>query len=111
MLGKNAVDANIECHDCGMRDTCTLPYVKTSASTLSCKDSCMKFDGKDPDGQRVVVRSCGRQKQTGCSTNVNWNGGVGELCYCNTVLCNISPTKTIPSSIIAFAIFFIFFIT
>ena len=67
-VSMRVVEADIECHYCGMRDTCTLPYIQTSASKISCQDSCMKFDGKDPNGKRVVVRSCGKKNLTKCET-------------------------------------------
>ena len=65
-VSMRSVEADIECHYCGMRDTCTLPYMQTSASKITCQDSCMKFDGKDPNGKRVVVRSCGKKNLTKC---------------------------------------------
>ena len=109
-IDKQVIDASIECHDCGMLDICTIPYVKTSVSKVDCKDSCMKFDGKDPDGKRVVARSCGQKHMTECITNTKWNGGVGELCYSNTIHCNISPYVKLSNSIAIFAILFILFV-
>ena len=85
-----SVNADIECHYCGMRDTCTLPYVETWASKINCTHSCMKFDGINGAGKRVVVRSCGKKNLTICKINENWNGGIGELCFCNKQQCNLA---------------------
>ena len=89
-LTVESVHADIECHYCGMRDTCNLPYVATGASKINCTESCMKFDGKDGNGKRVVVRSCGKKNLTNCKINANWNKAVGELCYCNKHNCNVA---------------------
>ena len=87
------VNADIECDYCGMRDMCTIPYVVDGSQKIYCKHSCMKFDGKDPDGKRVVVRSCGGMNSTSCRINEKWNGGIGELCYCNKPNCNIASSN------------------
>ena len=57
-----AVNGAIECHYCGPRKLCTLPYDEEKSERITCEKSCMKFDGKsETDGKRVLVRSCGER--------------------------------------------------
>ena len=84
------VEGKIDCHYCGIEDTCILPHIATSNSKIKCDNSCMKFDGKDPGGKRVVVRSCGQQNSTKCFLREEWNKAVGEICFCNSMNCNFS---------------------
>ena len=54
----SSVEAGMECHYCGMRGICTLPYVAEKSGAvekINCTHSCMKFDGADGNGKRVVV--------------------------------------------------------
>lgn len=100
-----SVEAGIECHYCGMRGICTLPYVAEKSGAVEkirCTHSCMKFDGKDGNGKRVVVRSCGKKNLTNCKINENWNGAFGELCYCNKQLCNTASENETSSIMILF---------
>ena len=87
----------IDCHYCGIRKLCTLPYVDTSSEKISCDKSCMKFDGDAPDGKRVLVRSCGFEDTNICNKTTEWNGSKGEKCICNAANCN--SASTIDSSI------------
>lgn len=96
------VNADLKCHYCGMRDTCTFPHVESLSSKINCKDSCMKFDGKGPNGNRIVVRSCGQNNATNCASDQNWNKALGQLCFCNSNNCNTSSKITKLDSIIAF---------
>ena len=107
-VSMRVVEADIECHYCGMRDTCTLPYIQTSASKISCQDSCMKFDGKDPNGKRVVVRSCGKKNLTKCEMEQKWNKGIGELCFCNTMNCNNATKLSDTNSTFCIALYFVY---
>ena len=92
LLNLTPVEGKIECHYCGIKDTCTLPYVISQESKIECDDSCMKFDGKEPGGKRVVVRSCGSQNSSKCFYGENWNKAIGEICYCKTMNCNFATT-------------------
>ena len=92
LISLELAESKIECHFCGIEDTCTLPYITTSNSKIECDNSCMKFDGKDPGGKRVVVRTCGRQNSTKCFLREEWNKAVGEICFCNSINCNFSST-------------------
>ena len=105
----SSVASGMECHYCGIRGICTLPYVAEKSGTvekINCTHSCMKFDGKDGNGKRVVVRSCGKKNLTNCKLNENWNGAFGELCYCNKQLCN-AASKNGRSSFMSLFILFI----
>ena len=39
-------EGKIECHYCGIRKLCTLPYDPKTAEFINCPVSCMKFDGQ-----------------------------------------------------------------
>jgi len=92
---KYYVNGEIECHYCGMKDVCNLPYVINGAEKVNCKNSCMKFDGKDVNGKRVIVRSCGEGRITECRSNEKWSTAEGTLCHCNTHDCNFATTSFI----------------
>ena len=104
----------IDCHYCGIRKLCTLPYVDTSSEKITCAQSCMKFDGEAPDGKRVLVRSCGFEDTNICNKTTEWNGSRGEKCICNAENCNTANTinahvlKIIQISIIPFLTIFMF---
>lgn len=81
--------ANIECHYCGLRQLCPLPYDEDKTERISCAKSCMKFDGySDMDNRRVLVRGCGAEDLNRCSKNSTWFGAKGEMCICNAQECN-----------------------
>ena len=111
LFNMSSVEGKIECHFCGIEDTCTLPYIITSSSKTECNDSCMKFDGKDPGGKRVVVRSCGTQNSTKCFINEKWNKAVGEICYCNSVNCNLATTRNFINPFLIWMSYIIIFST
>ena len=104
----------IDCHYCGIRKLCTLPYVDTSSEKITCDKSCMKFDGEAPDGKRVLVRSCGFEDTNICNKTTEWNGSRGEKCICNAENCNSSNTinarvgRIIKISTISFLAIFMF---
>ena len=83
---------SIDCHYCGIRNLCTLPYDETFSEKISCPKSCMKFDGKASDGKRVLVRSCGFEDTNICNKTTDWHGSVGEKCICNASDCNTSQS-------------------
>lgn len=85
--------ADIECHYCGLRKICPLPYKHKAEDNekVYCKKSCMKFDGySEVDNRRVLVRSCGEDDINSCSKNATWFGAKGVLCQCNAANCNSS---------------------
>ena len=83
------VQANIDCHYCGLRKLCPLPYRDDEAEKVSCAKSCMKFDGySETDNKRVLIRSCGEEDVNRCSKNSTWFGARGEMCLCNAANCN-----------------------
>lgn len=103
----------IECHYCGIRKLCTLPYDDTFSEKISCEKSCMKFDGQAEDGKRVLVRSCGVEDTNICNKTTTWHGSKGEKCICNAENCNGS-TKIYANNgsfIHSIAILLIFMIT
>ena len=87
-LSINHVSGEIDCHYCGIRKLCTLPYDEEFAEKITCKKSCMKFDGNADDGKRVLVRSCGVEDTNICNKTTNWHGSKGEKCICNAENCN-----------------------
>ena len=107
------VSGIIECHYCGIRKLCSLPYDDTFSEKISCAKSCMKFDGKAEDGKRVLVRSCGVEDTNICNKTTTWHGSKGEKCICNAANCN-GATKTnvnISNLIPTIAFLLIFMIT
>lgn len=87
------VSGDIECHYCGIRKLCTLPYEKEFSEKITCTKSCMKFDGNAEDGKRVLVRSCGVEDTNVCNKTTNWHGSTGEKCICNAANCNGATAK------------------
>ena len=104
----------IDCHYCGIRKLCTLPYVGTFSEKITCAKSCMKFDGEASDGKRVIVRSCGFEDTNICNKTTEWNGSTGEKCICNAANCNnaskiySSIDKQIQMLSFSFLVIFIF---
>ena len=92
------VSSEIECHYCGIRHLCTLPYEESFSERITCEKSCMKVDGFAHDGKRVIVRSCGAEDTNLCNKTTNWYGAEGETCICNAANCNqAQPTmKDLP---------------
>ena len=87
------VKANIQCHYCGMRSLCPLPYKAEETERVSCAASCMKFDGySEVDNKRVLIRACGEEDVNRCGKNSTWFGARGELCLCNAANCNTAAT-------------------
>ena len=87
------VSGVIDCHYCGIRKLCTLPYDDSFSEKISCAKSCMKFDGFAEDGKRVLVRSCGFEDTNICNKTTQWHGSKGEKCICNAENCNSSNSK------------------
>jgi hypothetical protein len=89
--------ADIECHYCGLKDQCTIPFDDSSSTKVTCAIGCLKFDGKsnyDPDeNKRSLVRGCGEEDMTACEPNKEWFESKGTLCHCTTDLCNSSQKK------------------
>ena len=95
------VSGVIDCHYCGIRKLCTLPYDDSFSEKISCAKSCMKFDGFAEDGKRVLVRSCGFEDTNTCNKTIQWHGSKGEKCICNAENCNSSNSKYSNLSIFA----------
>ena len=85
----NLAKASIECHYCGLRALCPLPYKEEETERIPCAKSCMKFDGySEVDNKRVLIRSCGEEDVNRCGKNSTWFGARGEMCLCNAANCN-----------------------
>ena len=70
--------AKIDCHYCGIKELCPLPYSEKKIETVNCEKSCMKFDGNSQvDNKRVLVRDCGEEDINLCSKNSTWFGATG----------------------------------
>ena len=70
--------AKIDCHYCGIKELCPLPYTEKETQTVNCEKSCMKFDGNSlVDNKRVLVRDCGEEDINLCSKNSTWFGATG----------------------------------
>ena len=83
------VHGTIECHFCGLRYLCPLPFSDDKVETISCAKSCMKFDGfSELDNKRVLVRGCGEEDVNLCSKNATYFGAKGTTCLCNAAMCN-----------------------
>ena len=87
------ISAEIECHSCGIRKLCSLPYNADYAETITCKKACMKFDGYAEDGKRVLVRTCGLEDTNACNKTTEWHGSKGVTCICNAANCNIANSN------------------
>ena len=87
-LSIKEISGEIECHSCGIRKLCSLPYNEEFAEKLTCKTACMKFDGNAEDGKRVLVRTCGLEDTNACNKTTEWHGAKGETCICNAANCN-----------------------
>ena len=71
--------AKIDCHYCGIKELCTLPYSEKNPARVNCEKSCMKFDGYSlVDNKRVLVRDCGEKDINLCSKNSTWFGATGQ---------------------------------
>ncbi len=51
------VRRGIQCHYCGLRQLCELPFVEERSEKFTCETACMKFDGYGVSG-RVIIREC-----------------------------------------------------
>ena len=72
-------ESKIECHSCGIRKLCSLPYEPTKAEWITCPVSCMKFDGYAADGKRILYRGCGDIDTNICNKTTEWFGAEGIL--------------------------------
>lgn len=94
-VGPFFVEGSIQCHYCGIRRLCQLPFDQEAAETITCDQSCMKFDGFADDGKRIIVRSCGHEDlNTWCNASYDWNGSKGTYCLCNSANCNPAEPTT-----------------
>ena len=99
----------IQCHYCGVKDLCQVPYYEDEAEFITCPVSCMTFQGSDehPDnviqwgltniffrfsksGQKIIVRDCGFFEADECTANKMYENtdAKGTLCHCLTDKCN-----------------------
>ena len=79
------VESTIECHSCGIRKKCSLPYDPTKAAWITCPVSCMKFDGQRW-GQRINYRGCGnifgdKIDANVCNETAEWFGAKGKTTH------------------------------
>ncbi|XP_023326982.1 uncharacterized protein LOC111700331 [Eurytemora carolleeae] len=95
----------IKCHYCGRSNICKLPYDSDpeEADFITCEKSCMKFDGYNADGGRVVVRDCGIYEASECQADAQYatTEATGTLCHCLLDQCN-SVNGLIPSLLTSF---------
>jgi hypothetical protein len=97
LISVTFVTASIDCHYCGLRKLCGLPYAEDESERITCAKSCMKFDGySEMDNKRVIVRGCGEIDINKCEKNAAWFGAKGNLCLCNGFECN-SSVKMAPN--------------
>ena len=100
----------IQCHYCGVKDLCQVPYYEDEAEFITCPVSCMTFQGSDEHcnivmwgltnilfrfskaGQKIIVRDCGFFEADECTPNKMYENtdAKGTLCHCLTDKCNSS---------------------
>merc|ERR1712156_615111 len=80
----------LQCHYCGVKDLCKIPYYEDEAEFITCPVSCMTFQGFSKSGQKVIVRDCGFFEADECTANKEYEntGATGTLCHCLTDDCN-----------------------
>ncbi|QQP57432.1 Uncharacterized protein FKW44_002426 [Caligus rogercresseyi] len=88
LLISRGITGDISCHYCGLRTLCP---------TIQCKTACFKFDGRNPSGDRVVVRECSDLDKNDCQDDAPWHGATGRACVCNGNMCNATEKLKIPS--------------
>lgn len=91
LLGAVQVWGDIDCFYCGHKKLCELPFRPVNESDrISCPKACLKFDGKNDVGKRVIVRTCAPDElQTNiCVEDYTYNGAKGKVCQCNAANCN-----------------------
>ena len=84
----------LQCHYCGIKDLCALPYDSLEAELITCPKSCLKFDGY-AEGQRVIVRDCAESEVDECSVEPQQYANtraMGTLCTCMGDKCNSAQT-------------------
>jgi len=81
--------AGIQCHYCGVKGLCKLPYDPSEAEFITCPKSCLKFDGF-ADGNKVIVRDCGVYEADECTADSQYENtkARGMLCHCMGEKCN-----------------------
>ena len=92
-LALRQIEGGLQCHYCGIKDLCPLPYDTLEAELITCPKSCLKFDGY-ADGERVIVRDCAESEVDECSEEPQQYANtraMGTLCTCMGDKCNNSP--------------------
>ena len=96
----------LQCHYCGIKDLCKLPYDSLEAELITCPKSCLKFDGY-ANGQRVIVRDCADTELDECSEEPQQYANTratGTLCTCIGDKCNTAVTTSLTSALGALTI-------
>ena len=99
----------LQCHYCGIKSLCKLPYDSLEAELITCPKSCLKFDGY-ADGQRVIVRDCADSELDECSEEPQQYANTratGTLCTCIGDKCNTAVTTSLTSALGALTILLI----
>ena len=91
----------LQCHYCGIKALCKLPYDSLEAELITCPKSCLKFDGY-ADGQRVIVRDCADSELDECSEEPQQYANTratGTLCTCMGDKCNTATSLALTSTL------------
>ena len=120
LLELPSASASIDCFACGFRNKCPLPFKAPDdgddddeeseddewyepdenapaireglIEKISCPDACVKFDGTNDDGDRVIMRGCVLEdyalETNTCREEYEWFGAQGTICHCNAENCN-----------------------
>lgn len=102
----------IQCYYCGVGKKCQPNFDPSTTRTIHCDKSCMKFDGYNDIGKRVIVRDCGYfSAENECRTDDSYEGvAKGTVCHCKDGdLCNAAPRPCWDLIIVSicFALFFV----
>ena len=100
-LALQQIEGGLQCHYCGIKDLCPLPYDTLEAELITCPKSCLKFDGY-ADGERVIVRDCAESEVDECSEEPQQYANtraMGTLCTCMGDKCNHSPSSHLHTSL------------
>ena len=101
----------IDCHYCGPRQLCQLPYDTKlfHVQKVKCEKACMKFDG-ERDGNRVVIRDCAQPEHydnmNTCVDDFDYHGAKGQLCPCNAPDCNTAGATYASIAVVAVSTIF-----
>merc|ERR1711936_253427 len=96
----------LQCHYCGVKDLCEVPYYEDEAEFITCPVSCMTFQGFSKSGQKIIVRDCGFFEADECTANKIYENtdAKGTLCHCLSDECNSAEKMSSLSTLIILAI-------